>query len=166
MPILSNINIIVAVDAKGGFAKQKKIPWYYKEDFQHFRNITIGHACLMGRNTYDEINERLGEKAKESVLPGRTCYVISNKLNFLPNATVVQSPRDIVHHNEIFVIGGKTLFNDALDYAQTVYLTRIAKDYGCDMFFNMRYLDEMYYIAEEKPGIDPDLTFLTYKRKK
>lgn len=163
---MSNVSIIVAVDASGGFAKEQKIPWYYKEDFLHFRDITMGHTCLMGRNTYLEINERLGEKAKESVLPGRKCFVISNNLSTLPNATVVHSISEVEYNNELFVIGGKTLFNDALDFAGTVYLTQINKDYDCDVFFNMKYLKEMYEIVDQKPGVDPDLTFITYKRKK
>lgn len=50
-------NIIVAVDCEGGFGKEGKIPWFLPEDFEHFKNMTTGHVCVMGRRTYEEMLE-------------------------------------------------------------------------------------------------------------
>jgi dihydrofolate reductase len=50
-----NLEIIAAVDYKGGFTRKGKIPWYFKKDFQHFKNTTTGHICIMGRKTYEDI---------------------------------------------------------------------------------------------------------------
>jgi dihydrofolate reductase len=161
---LSNVMIIAAVDSKGGFAKDNKIPWHYREDFRFFKETTMGRVCVMGRNTYTEINEKLGDTAKESVLPGRKCYVVSETLDSLPNATVIRNLNGVVEP-EFFVIGGHTLFNKALEIASTVYLTHISKDYQCDMFFNLRYLTDCFSIVETRPGLTEDLTFITYKRK-
>jgi len=160
---LSDISIIVAVDKRGGFAKQHKIPWYYKEDFAHFKKITIGHPCVMGRNTHAEINEKLGEKAHPSVLPGRTCYVVSTTLKELPNAAVVRSLND-VPEDRMFVIGGKQLYDQALRVANTVYITHIGVDYQCDQFFDLDYVASNFTAIEATATVSGELTFITYKR--
>lgn len=50
-----SLQMIAAVDYSGGFARNGKIPWHFKEDFQHFQNITKGHTCIMGRKTYEDM---------------------------------------------------------------------------------------------------------------
>ena len=45
----------------GGFGKDGKIPWSIPEDLDHFKEITTGHICVMGRRTYtDMLAMRLG----------------------------------------------------------------------------------------------------------
>ncbi|TFG95326.1 hypothetical protein E4H12_13495, partial [Candidatus Thorarchaeota archaeon] len=55
--------IVAAVDQGGGFAKDGKMPWHYPADLKWFNRKTKGQICVMGRHTYKDINERLGEKA-------------------------------------------------------------------------------------------------------
>jgi dihydrofolate reductase len=160
---LSNIKIIVAIDANGGFAKDGRIPWYYKEDFIHFKNTTMNHACVMGRNTYNEINELLGDAAKVSVLPGRECYVVSTTLTELPNATVIKSLEEI-NNNPVFVIGGAQLYKDALRVADTIYLTTISKDFQCDTFFDVVYMTNNFSQCEILPTENKDLTIIILRR--
>jgi thymidylate synthase len=51
--------IIVALTCEYGIGFQNKIPWYYKEDLQHFKRMTIGNAVIMGRKTYESIGRPL-----------------------------------------------------------------------------------------------------------
>lgn len=166
------INIIVAIDNKNGFAKNNIIPWYYTEDFQHFRKLTMNNICVMGRNTYEEINIILRSK-KPSVLPGRICFVLSNTLDELPNAQVIKSMDefkyvletvDQIKNKEIFFIGGKQLYDFALEFADNVYVTHINKDYDCDIFFNMDYVHNNYPVQYYLPSTNDELNFKIYSK--
>lgn len=161
--------VIAAVDALGGYAKGGKIPWYYSEDFKWFRKQTTGHMCVMGRHTYDDINARLGDKAKESVLPNRQCFVLSTTLTHLPNATVIRSLSDVEQFSPdtnipIFIIGGGALFELGVTIADTVILTEINSDYDCDKFFPISYLTTNFIIRQQIETEDKELCFYTLER--
>lgn len=167
--------IIAAVDLDRGFSKASEIPWHYKEDFVWFKKITTNHICVMGRSTYEDINKRLGDKAKESVLPSRQCFVVSSTLKQedVRNATVIEHCYDVANHvnhddiqtKTIFFIGGEHVFNEGISLADTVYLTVINKTFGCDKFFPVEYI-EKYFTHEQTHRTEsaPDLRFLTFKR--
>lgn len=162
--------VIAAIDIDRGFAKDNKIPWYYKEDFIWFRQQTLGHPCIMGRKTYEEINERLGEKALPNVLPNRQCFVVSRTLNSLPNATVIRNIRGVEFHvndisKPIFIIGGGRLFMEGLSLASEVYLTIIDQQHQCDMFFPVQYLFKFFEINQVHKSDNSNLKFLKFVRK-
>ncbi|PPD55306.1 MAG: hypothetical protein CTY12_01485 [Methylotenera sp.] len=162
-------SVIAAIDVAGGYAKNGKIPWYYSEDFKWFRKQTTGHICVMGRNTYEDINARLGDKAKESVLPNRQCFVLSTTLTDLPNATVVRTLSEVEKFSPdtnipIFIIGGGALFNMGVLLADTVVLTEINSDYNCDKFFPLSYLTDHFIIRQQIETDDKELCFYTFER--
>jgi dihydrofolate reductase len=166
--------VIVAVDQHRGIAKNGEIPWYYPEDVQWFKNHTSNHPCVMGRLTYEDINKRLGDKAKESVLPDRQCFVISQTLESLPNATVIKTLTEIEKHlvdqprQTVFVIGGERLFREGISRANTVYLTVIDKDYECDKYFPVEYLDKHFKLTQTfkpKTEMSNELRFLVWTKK-
>ncbi len=64
---MTPMSIIVALDERGGFGKDGKIPWHFPEDFKHFQEVTKGHVCVMGRKTYEDMLEmRLEREAKKA----------------------------------------------------------------------------------------------------
>jgi len=163
--------VIVAVDQYGGIAKDKTIPWRFPEDMKWFQNHTKGHKCVMGCHTYEEINTILDEKAKDSVLPDRECFVVSSTLADLPNAKVIKSLTEIEKHlvaderETVFVIGGERLFREALALANTVYMTIINDGYNCDQHFPVTFVTE--HFTEEhtyKVNTNDKLRFTTWKR--
>lgn len=166
--------VIAAVDLDRGFAKGGKIPWHYPSDFKWFKKHTMGHACVMGRKTYEDICVMLGDKAKDSVLPGRPCFVVSETLTSLPNATVVKSIAEVQHklpadypmEKPIFIIGGERLFHEGVALAQDVYLTVINKTHECDRFFPVEYVLKHFQEPRIFKAKDTDdLRFLIFTRK-
>lgn len=166
--------MIVALDSNNGFSKNNTIPWHYPEDFQHFRKLTTSYPCVMGRNTYVEIDQKLGHK-QPNVLPNRPCYLISKTVNQsdFDNVTVIPSYefKDLEffvdNDSKVFFIGGEQIFYYALQYVDTIYLTRIQRDYGCDQVLDMDYIWDNFKLDHiEQKGGDPDLLFLTYIRDK
>jgi dihydrofolate reductase len=166
-----NYSIIAAIERfHGGFSHKGHIPWYYSEDFKHFRELTTDHVCIMGRNTYEDINKRLGDKAKDSVLPDRQCFVVSKTLTSLPNATVIPNIRHVEHHyedtnKEIFIIGGRRLFIEGMAYVNHIHLTLINKQFYCDMYFPIKSLFKKFYVSKTVKSENPDLIFTTFTRK-
>lgn len=181
------LSIIVAVDNRGGFCKDKRIPWNYKEDFGEFKKITDGGVCVMGRNTYQEILDKKKERNKKkekvensnsteitetnpALLINRENYVLSRSTDFIPEgATLVKSLHEVCKkmgindNREVFVLGGERLFIEALSWTTKIYMTVIDDDYDCDQFFPIKVLDEWFDIKKgRKSG---KLYFVEYHRK-
>jgi dihydrofolate reductase len=167
--------VIAAVDLDRGFSKAGEIPWHYPADLKWFKQITSGHICVMGKTTYEDINKRLGEKAKDSVLPDRKCFVVSSilKQEDIVNATVIQNIYNVVNlltdddvDKTIFFIGGKRVFQEGISLADTVYLTAVNETFGCDKFFPVEYIDKYFTLdTMHKAATAPNLRFLTFVRK-
>lgn len=166
--------IIVAVDELGGFSKDGKIPWYYSTDFKWFKQQTTNHICVMGRTTYEDINDRLGDKGGLNVLPNRKCFVVSNTVESYPNATVIKNISEVEQHlteddqgKTIFLIGGERIFMEGMSMADIIYLTAINKDYHCDKFFDTKFLEEKFRLHKMYSNDEaPDLRFLIYTRNR
>lgn len=169
--LMKPVNIIIAVDQRGGIAKDGKIPWHYPEDFKHFKEITMGHVCVMGRNTYEEILELSKDKESTELLKGRECFVLSSTLTEAKGATIKRDIRHVVDdlvlakdEREVFILGGEKILIEALPWTKRVYLTLIDKDFGCDKFFRVGYLDKYFTITAGKKS--EELNFVTYERNK
>lgn len=133
------VSLIAAVDSKNGIGLNGVMPWgHIKEDMQFFRSTTTGYAVVMGRVTFESLSSK--------PLPNRKNIVISSNVNTellekYDNLSYEKSFEDAVSklllekHNQIFIIGGESIYKKALDYADKIYLTHIDKEYNCDRFF-------------------------------
>ena len=178
---MRRLAIIVAVDETGGFAKDGKIPWHHAEDLAHFKKLTMGNPCIMGRRTYQEILERKNEQRDESliskvkamissdgILPGRQSFVVTSDKTFdAPGATVVQRIRiaydKLGPHNtlQVFILGGERMFIEAFAWNPVVYMTVVPGDYKCNKRFPIQILNKHYKIVSGHN--DGDLKFITYQ---
>ena len=98
-----------------------KIPWHLPNDLKLFKRLTMGHHIIMGRKTYESIGR---------LLPGRTTVVATRQPGYaVPGAIVVHTLEAAIaacaDDNEIFVIGGGELYQEALPLAGRIYLTRV-----------------------------------------
>lgn len=114
----------------------------------------------MGKNTYAEINNKTNNST--NVLPGRNCFVLSSSLQHVTNATVIRDITEVDLTN-MYVIGGKRLFDHFLPHASTVYVTHIDKSFACDTFFDVKALAANFMrVDQHRTG---DLTFAMYRNK-
>ncbi len=130
-PKISMISAIARKDRAIGF--QNALLWHIPEDFKHFKETTSGHAVIMGENTYRSIGRPL---------PNRTNIILSLTPNFSPEGCiVVQSIEEAlikakeVERDEIFIIGGASIYRQFLPYADRLYLTLVEGDFEADTFF-------------------------------
>ena len=174
MPRRKNV-IIAAVDQMGGYSKDGKIPWNYPGDLKWFQQQTTGHVCVMGKTTYLDLVDRLGEKAADSVLPNRKCFVVSSTLNQneVKNAIVIKSIYDVEMHlteedveKRVYFIGGGGIFRAALSLVDVVVLTTINKVFDCDKSFPYHELTKLFSVNRVlKNDSDEDLRFVEFVRK-
>lgn len=116
------------------------LPWHVPEDLAHFRELTLGHPVIMGRRTWESFPPAYRP------LPGRTNIVISRRQAAATQmrqagAVVVpgfQEALEAAHEADgldlIWVIGGATLFDQALDVATLAEVTVIDTDADGDTF--------------------------------
>lgn len=160
------VSIVVATDSLGGFGYKGKIPWKCPEDLKHFKQVTDGGICIMGRKTYDDMYKMSGRENEPThigsppvevkpspILPNRESYVLSRNEEFEPvGAKRAKGLRQVVDFlprdddREIFILGGEKLFIEALPSAETIYMTVMKKQYKCDRFFPIKYLSKNYKI--------------------
>ena len=130
------ISLICAVSRNGVIGKENRLPWRLLADLRRFKSLTMGHPVLMGRKTFESIGKPL---------PGRTNVVITRQKDFkAPDCLVAHSLEEalrlaqdrerISEQKEIFVIGGATLYKEALPKADKIYLTFIDHDFEGDTF--------------------------------
>jgi len=125
------ISIIVAVSQNGVIGKNNQLPWRLPADLKRFKSLTMGHPILMGRKTFESIGKPL---------PGRTNIVISRQKEFaccgaIAAASLEEALQKCEDEKEVFVIGGHTIFEQALPLTDRIYLTLIHHDFEGDAFF-------------------------------
>lgn len=126
------ITFVYAQDHHGGIGYQQQLPWYLPSELQYFKRITMGHAIVMGRKTFESMNQRL--------LPDRRTIVITRDQDYskeIPNLTVVTSIDPILElskREEVMVIGGAQIFDLFDKYVDKIYRTLVDGEFQVDTF--------------------------------
>lgn len=125
------LSLIAAMTKKRVIGLDNTVPWHIPDELRNFKHITMGHAVIMGRKTYDIIG---------SPLSMRHNIVLSNSLSSIDNVTVMNNLEEAISEgelfsSEVFIIGGQKLYEDTIDIADRMYLSIIKKDYQGNKFF-------------------------------
>ncbi|NBV75579.1 MAG: dihydrofolate reductase [Methylococcaceae bacterium] len=125
------ISLIVAMARNYAIGLNGQMPWHLPADLKHFRAITMGHPIIMGRKTFAAIGKPL---------PGRRNLVISHNPDFKAEGAEVFNQIDsalaqCADLEQVFIIGGASLYEAMLARADFLYLTEIDKDFEGDTFF-------------------------------
>ena len=156
--------LIVAVAANGVIGARNALPWRLPEDLARFKALTMGHAMVMGRRTWDSIGR---------TLPGRQSIVVTRERGFVaPGADVAHSLDEalsLVRMPEpVFCIGGADLFRLALPRADVVHVTEIDRDFAGDTFWTPLDRTRWREVAREPHRQEGDdgfgYAFVTYER--
>lgn len=128
------ITIIAAYSQGRVIGANGTLPWRIKEDLHHFRNTTRGHTCIMGRKTLESLPKGAAS------LPDRELIVLSTNPNFTAEgATVVHNFADALKAaskaEQVFIIGGSSVYEAAMAIADEMIITYIAEDYDGDTYF-------------------------------
>ncbi|MCU0967509.1 MAG: dihydrofolate reductase [Rubrivivax sp.] len=126
--------VIVAAMARGRvIGRGNALPWHLPEDLRHFRDLTRGHAVLMGRRTWESL------PAAVRPLPGRRNLVLTREGRWqAAGAEVVRDMDEALARcgpGPLFVIGGAEVYALALPRADRLELTEIDAEIDGDAYF-------------------------------
>ncbi|MDR0997091.1 MAG: dihydrofolate reductase [Zoogloeaceae bacterium] len=143
-----NLTLIAALAHNRVIGQHNALPWHLPEDLAHFKALTLGHPVLMGRKTWDSL------PAKFRPLPGRKNVVVSARPDFVaPGAQVASSLPEalalLADEAQVFVIGGQSLYAQALPLADALELTEIAQDFEGDAWFPEFFPEDWQEVARK-----------------
>ena len=124
-------SLVVARARNGVIGRNNQLPWRLPADLAYFKRVTMGHPVIMGRRTWESIGKPL---------PGRHNIVVTRNPGYhAAGATVVGSLGEAFRAagdvDEACVIGGTSLFAEALPHADRIHLTEVDADVEGDTWF-------------------------------
>ena len=128
-PPVKNFKAIAAMSENRVIGRGGAIPWHLPEDFKWFKQLTMGHALVMGRKTFESIGRPL---------PGRETIVVSRSQFTHPGVRVISGLGQIDLENEpreVFICGGAEIYALALPLCSDLYLTLVKRKVEGDVLF-------------------------------
>lgn len=127
------MNIISAIDENNGIGKNNALLTHIPEDMKFFKEKTTNNIVVMGRKTLESF-------PNQKALPNRINIVISSQILNIDNAICVRSIDEAIDvanriGKEIFIIGGASIYKQFIDKCDTLYITKIYKNFDADTFF-------------------------------
>ena len=150
---MKTLILIAAVDRRLGIGKNNQLLCHLRADMLHFKELTLGHTVVMGRNTFESL--------PKGALPGRRNIVISSNKDYIAaNCDMARSIDEAFaltgKEETVFVIGGGSLYRQTIDRADRLEITWIDAQLDADTFFpaisdrDWRETDSSAFPADEK----------------
>jgi len=159
-----SISIIAAVAENLAIGKNNQLLCHLPADLQHFKQITSGHTVVMGLNTFLSL--------PNGALPNRKNVVVAAEPVSCEGCRVVYSLEEAIelckNEDEVFIIGGASIYHQTIDIANTLYITWIHKKFDADTFFpeidlkKWKEIERVDFEADEKNCYD--YSFVKYDK--
>jgi dihydrofolate reductase len=158
------IAIVVAYSANHVIGHRGQLPWRLPSDLRRFRELTVGHTVIMGRRTFESLPPAYRP------LPDRHNVVLSANPGFEPQGVEVHRSFEsalAAHAGGCFVIGGSSIYRQAMPFASRIYATRVQAHTPGDAFFPQIDPADWRCVEERQPLAENDHTFIfcTYDRQ-
>lgn len=116
------IALVAAMDEARLIGVGGRLPWSLPADLRHFRALTMGHVVVMGRRTMQSIGARLSGRVNVALTRNGGTPVEQ------ADVTAASLDRALRYFamRDVFILGGASVFAEALPLADRLYLTRIA----------------------------------------
>ena len=160
------ISLIAAIADNGVIGASNALPWHLPADLKRFRKLTRGHYVVMGRKTCDSLSQPLPERVNV-VVSGNTRYSAPGFIVMRSLDAALEAGR---REQELFVIGGASLYAQALPRADRFYLTLVHADVAGDTRFpdfnrsDWQELERDEHVADAKHA--HAYSFITLERKR
>jgi len=144
--------------------RKNTLPWHLPADLRHFKEMTLGKPIVMGRKTWESL---------PGLLPGRRHIVVSRQQGYVAEGAETAADLDAAitlagSVDEIMIVGGATLYAEALPIADRLYVTLIDAEIEGDAYFPAFDMNAWHVIDESSTPCDEknryDLRFLTLER--
>lgn len=163
--VMSCISIIVAVADNYAIGYSNKLIYWLPDDLKRFKALTSGHTIIMGRHTFESL--------PRGALPNRRNIVLSRSNNSFPGCDCFSSLDEALesckNDEEVFIIGGETLYREAISKADKLYITHVYNiPKEADAFFPAINMDEWKIKNREDHQTDDrhpyNFSFINYER--
>lgn len=168
-----NVSMIAAVAKNGVIGKNGGLPWRIPSDLRWFKNTTQGCPVIMGRKTFESLKMPKG-------LPGRTNFVLSRENlelgspEHLTHAISLNNALDKCKEfglvdKEIFIIGGQSIYEEGMEYANKLYISWVEAEVEGDTYFpeiDLKVWEKVF--SSKFPQTNEDdypFTAVIYKRR-
>jgi len=159
------ISIIAAVSEDKGIGRANELLWHISEDLKRFKDLTMGKTVIMGRKTWDSLPRK--------PLPGRRNIILSDiPEECFEGAETAFSLKDALDKcrddEEVFVIGGGSVYSQFMPYADRLYITRIHRRAEADVYFpeinrkTWKTISRERFISERE---NIPYTYIIYERR-
>ncbi len=162
------MNLIVAVDKNWAIGKDNRLLVQIPADMKSFRKQTVGKVIVMGRRTLESFPGGVPLRDRQNIVltkqekyQGKGALMVHSLEALLEELKKYPS-------EDIYVIGGDSVYKQLLSYCDTAYVTKIDFAYEADAYFpNLDALPEWEITeeSEEQTYFDLEYYFLKYEKK-
>jgi dihydrofolate reductase len=130
-------SLIVAVADNGVIGNDNQLPWRISADLKYFKQVTMGKPIIMGRLTYESIGKPLPRRSNIVVTRNIAWQAegVERAGDFSEALAIAKKIADDSGLEEVMIIGGATIYREALPQADRLYLTRVHTEVDGDAFF-------------------------------
>ena len=153
------ITIIAAISENRVLGKDNKLIWHLPKDLKRFKHFTSGHSIIMGRKTFESLPKALPDR--------HNIVVTKNKQFSAEGVTVCHSLIEAINASgdelQPFIIGGGQIYQQAIELAHRIELTKIHRSFDGDVFFP-EIDSKLWYLDNEEQHEHSNLkyAYLTY----
>lgn len=162
---MSTLSLIVAMDEDRVIGHEGGMPWHLPADLKHFKRTTLGKPVIMGRRTYESIGRPLPDR--RNIVLSRGGFQAEGVETAGSLDEALEMTRD---EEEVMIIGGAGIFEQALPKADRIHLTRIHSRFEGDTYFPPFNHEDWDVIAVEDHEADDKnpwpMTFIELHRKR
>lgn len=162
---MTSLSLIAAMDENRLIGRDNKLPWHLPADLAFFKRTTMGKAIVMGRKTFESIGKPL---------PGRRNIVITGNADFQAPGCEIADSIDAAmslanDDDEVMLIGGASLYQQTIERATKLYITRIHQSFEGDTWFPEFDLSDWKEVYREDLDADDSnryaYSFIKYMRE-
>ncbi|MCR4674253.1 MAG: dihydrofolate reductase [Lachnospiraceae bacterium] len=159
---------IVAVDKNWAIGLNGKLLVSIPEDMKFFRATTLGKVVVMGRKTLESFPNQKPLKDRVNIVVTRDKSYKKDGVIVVTDLDQLKTELEKYNSDDVFVIGGESIYKQLIDECDTAYVTKIDYAYEADAYFPNLDEKENWEVAQEgdeETYYDLEYYFMTYARK-
>ena len=138
---------IVAVDLNWGIGYEGSLLLRIPDDMKFFKEMTLSKVVIMGRETFESLPGKEPLKDRANIVLSRKEGYGDDKLTICHSIAGILSEIEKYKTEDVFVIGGESVYTQLLPYCTEAYVTKIESKYTADKFFPDLDKDETWELA-------------------
>ena len=160
---------ILSADKNWGIGKRNGLLFSLPIDMKFFRTTTLNHVVAMGENTLLSFpNSKPLKNRTHIVLSADPTHNYEGVINVHSFQDFLKTIKEIASNEDVYIIGGASIYNQMVPYVDKVLLTKVDEDGGAEVFFHNLDEDDNFECVEEGEVINDNghnIRFTTYVNK-